>query len=115
MSSKEDDNRKPKGGFKGFPEVQDRRSGRSLTDDDVRWLVLWVTQLAKRYMSNEELPESITSAIESLHTMALGLWREGKLANSKENSIIALETIRRTLLRREVLTAPRSRRFAVRV
>ena len=56
-------------------------------------------------MSNEELPESITSAVESLHNVALGLWREGKLANSKENSIIALETIRRTLLRREVLTA----------
>ena len=38
-----------------FPDFEDQCIERNLSDDDIRWLVLWITQLAKRYMSNEDL------------------------------------------------------------
>ena len=42
--------------FGDFPDFAEKPSDRDLSDDDIRWLVLWVTQLAKRYMSKGKLP-----------------------------------------------------------
>jgi hypothetical protein len=88
--------------FGDFPDFDEKPSDRDLSDDDIRWLVLWVTQLAKRYMSKGDIPESVTRAVEGLHQAATKHWGKGKLASAGKDTAVTMEVVRRLILRNRV-------------
>jgi hypothetical protein len=88
--------------FGDFPDFAEKPSDRDLSDDDIRWLVLWVTQLAKRYMGKGDIPESVTRFVEGFHKEASKHWDKSKLASAGKATAVTMEVVRRLILRNRV-------------